>query len=67
MAPDIKILGVISKEDQQVEIQRRLQDQETQKARKLLAMATGSHAQALFITKDIIMKQLADLNVKSRK
>jgi hypothetical protein len=57
MAPDSKILGVISKEDKMAEIQRRLQDQETQKARALLALAT-SHFEALNITKSLIEKQL---------
>jgi hypothetical protein len=57
MAPDNKILGVISKEDKMAEIQRRLQDQETQKARALLALAT-SHFEALNITKSLIEKQL---------
>jgi hypothetical protein len=63
MAPEQKILGVISKEDQMAEIQRRLQDKETQKARKLLALATGSHYEALNITKDLILKQI--MNVKN--
>lgn len=58
MAPDNKILGVISKEDQNNEIQRRLQDAETMKARRLLAMATGSHFEALKITKDLITEQI---------
>jgi len=58
MAPDQKILGVISKEDKNAEIQRRLQDQEILKARKLLALATGSHRDALFIAKDIIHEQM---------
>jgi alpha/beta superfamily hydrolase len=57
MAPDNKILGVISKEDKMAEIQRRLQDQETQKARQLLAAAT-SHFEALKIAKNIIEEQI---------
>jgi alpha/beta superfamily hydrolase len=57
MAPDNKILGVISKEDKMAEIQRRLQEQETQKARQLLAAAT-SHFEALKITKNLIEEQL---------
>ncbi len=62
MAPEgTKILGLISKEDKMDEIQRRLQEQEARKARKLLAMAY-SHKDALFITKNIIEEQLAKLN-----
>lgn len=57
MAPDNKILGAISKEDQNLEIQRRLQEQETQKARALLASAT-SHYEALKITKAQITKDI---------
>lgn len=49
MAPDKQILTVISKEDKVAEIQRRLQEQETQKARALLASAVG-HFNALKIT-----------------
>jgi len=63
MAPDQQILTAISKEDRNLEIQRRLQDQESQKARKLLAMATGSHFDALNITKDIITKQIMNIKV----
>lgn len=58
MAPDQQILTVISNEDKDMEIQRRLQDHETQKARRLLAMATGSHLDALNIMKSHIMKQV---------
>lgn len=58
MAPDKQILTAISKEDKQMEIQRRLQDHEVQKARRLLAMATGSHFEALKITKSIIDEQI---------
>lgn len=61
MAPDQKILGVISKEDKMAEVQRRLQDQETQKARALLAAAT-SHFEALKITKDLITAQINKIN-----
>lgn len=61
MAPDIQILTVISSEDKQQEIQRRLQDNETQKARKLLAMATGSHLSALRIMNDQIIKQVMEV------
>lgn len=57
MAPDIKILGVISKADKALEIQRRLQDHESQKARKLLASAM-SHFEAMKFTKDFIEKKL---------
>lgn len=70
MAPDKQILSAISNEDRAVEIQRRLQDQETLKARKLLALATGSHLQALNITKDIITRQILAItqaNGNSRK
>ena len=63
MAPDKLILTVISKEDRNLEIQRRLQDQESQKARRLLAMATGSHFDALNITKDIITKQILKVKI----
>lgn len=57
MAPDQKILGVISKEDKAAEIQRRLQDQEAQKARKLLASAM-SHLEAMRFTKNMIEKKI---------
>lgn len=61
MAPELnKILGVISKEDKALEIQRRLQEQETRKARNLLAQAS-SHAFALQTAKSIIEKQLEDV------
>lgn len=66
MAPDRQILGVISKEDKMAEIQRRLQDQEVQKARKLLAAAT-SHFEALKITKNILEEQLEKVNGSKRK
>lgn len=60
MAPDSKILGVISKEDKNAEIQRRLQDQETKKARELLASATN-HFEALKIAKDQITQQIENM------
>lgn len=69
MAPDKLILTAISKEDQNMELQRRLQDFETQKARNLLAMVTG-HKQALDIHKDLILKQIMQItktNGSSRK
>lgn len=62
MAPDKQILTAISKEDRNAEIQRRLQDQETQKARKLLALATGSHFEALNIAKKVISDQISKVN-----
>lgn len=62
MAPDIKILGVISKEDRATEIQRRLQDQESQKARRLLASAM-THFEALKLMEKIIETQI-DSNKK---
>lgn len=57
MAPDNQILTRISKEDKIAEVQRRLQDQEIQKARKLLAAAT-SHFEALKITKNLLEEKL---------
>lgn len=61
MAPDKLILTAISKEDQNMEIQRRLQDAETQKARNLLALVTG-HKQALDITKNRITQQIMQVS-----
>jgi hypothetical protein len=61
MAPDKSILGVISKEDRNAEIQRRLQDQETTKARQLLALAF-THLDAMKMTKSQIEKQLIGFN-----
>lgn len=69
MSPDRLILTAISKEDRNAEIQRRLQDHETRKARDLLAMVMG-HKQALDFTKNLITQQIMDLskvNGKSRK
>lgn len=57
MAPDTQILTAISREDQNMELQRRLQDHEIQKARNLLAMVTG-HKQALDIHKNLILRQI---------
>lgn len=62
MAPDKSILTVISSADRNSEIQRRLQEQEVQAARRLLALATGSHVEAFMISKDIITKQILGLN-----
>lgn len=62
MAPDPKILGAISKEDLNDEIQRRLQDDEIQKSRRLLAMATGSHLSAIRISKDLITQQILTIS-----
>lgn len=62
MAPDKSILTVISSADRNSEIQRRLQEQEVQSARRLLALATGSHVEAFLISKDIITKQILGLN-----
>lgn len=62
MAPDKSILTVISKEQRSEEVQRRLQNQEVQKARRLLALATGSHVEALLISKDIITNQILGIN-----
>lgn len=67
MSPDKQILTAISREDLAVEIQRRLQDQESQKARKLLAMATNSHFQALQITKSLIESSINKANGARRK
>lgn len=61
MAPDQKILGVISKEDQRIEINRRLQAEEARKARELLAMATGSHLTAFRLMNDVISKQIKEV------
>ena len=62
MAPDKQILGVISKEDRMQETFRRLQTQEAQKARSLLAMAS-SHFDAFGIMKKIVEDQ-TDLSKK---
>lgn len=66
MAPDKQILTVISKEEKMVEIQRRLQDQEVQKARKLLASAM-SHFEAMKIMKNQIEEQVLKINGHKRK
>lgn len=66
MAPDRLILTAISKQDKADEIQRRLRGAEAEKARKLLAMAM-SHKDALFYTKNLIEKQLEDLNGSNDK
>lgn len=57
MAPDIKILTAISKSDLNDEIQRRLQDDEAQKARKLLSMVMG-HKDAFFFVKGMIENRI---------
>lgn len=57
MAPDTKILTVISNAEKQEEIQRRLRDQEAEKTRKLLALAM-SNKDALFMTKAFITKKI---------
>jgi hypothetical protein len=58
VAPDKQILTVISKQERELEIQRRLQTNEVRKARQLLALATGTHLSALNIHKDLITQQI---------
>jgi hypothetical protein len=57
MAPDTQILTLISKQDQQDEIQRRLRTQEADKARALLALAM-SQKDALFFVKNLITEKV---------
>jgi hypothetical protein len=66
MAPDKLILGVISKEDQEMEIQRRLQDQEAIKARKLLASAM-THFEALKLQKSMFTEQILKIKPNGSK